>query len=358
MPRAFLRRFAFTGLLCLTTVARAGAPPYVPVQGFLTDADDIPVKQVVDMRFAIYDRSQAGTEIWSESQAVSVADGLFTAYLGQQETLDLTIFKTLDNLWLGIQVGTDQEMPRIALGSIPYAGYSEHSSYTAGSGVSISAGNVISGTLGDSIESEEITDGTIQLADLSRNACATNDIISWNGSAWVCTAPPSGTGGVPSGAVMTFNLTSCPPGWSELTSARGRALVGLPDPGSLSGTYGSALGDLQPRTVTGVPAHVHQIAPPASATGDSGSHAHGINDPGHRHPYAVWEAGGSLWSPVPSIGSQVTYNTSNAVTGITLQSAPAHSHSVDISPFDSASAGVAAVDVSMPYIQLLVCQKD
>jgi hypothetical protein len=359
MRRAIPRRFAFMGLFFLATVSQAGAPPYIPVQGFLTDAQDIPVKEVVDMRFAIYDQSQAGIEIWSESQAIPVEDGIFTAYLGQQETLDLIIFKSQDDLWLGIQVGTDQEMSRIQLGSIPYAGYSEHSSYTAGSGVSISAGNVISGALGDSIESEEITDGTIQLADLSQNACATNDMIAWNGSAWACTPPPSGSDGIPSGAVMTFNLTSCPPGWSELTDARGRALVGLPDPGSLAGTFGTALGDLQPRNVTEVSSHAHQIAPPAAATGDAGSHAHGIDDPGHRHQYAVWQAGGSgLWAPVPSVGNQVAYNTGYSNTGITIQSGGVHSHAVDIAPFDSASVGVGALDVSMPYIQLLVCQKD
>jgi len=33
---------------------------------------------------------------------------------------------------------------------------------------------------------------------------------------------------VPSGALMFFNLSACPPGWSILTGAQGRYLVGMP----------------------------------------------------------------------------------------------------------------------------------
>jgi hypothetical protein len=38
----------------------------------------------------------------------------------------------------------------------------------------------------------------------------------------------------PAGAVMFFNLATCPPGWTELVSARGRYLVGLPSAGTLA----------------------------------------------------------------------------------------------------------------------------
>lgn len=33
-------------------------------------------------------------------------------------------------------------------------------------------------------------------------------------------------GGTPSGAVMAFNLASCPTGWSEYTAGQGRAIIG------------------------------------------------------------------------------------------------------------------------------------
>ncbi|GBE19574.1 hypothetical protein BMS3Abin17_00298 [archaeon BMS3Abin17] len=49
---------------------------------------------------------------------------------------------------------------------------------------------------------------------------------------------------------MFFNLASCPSGWSELTSARGRYLVGLNSGGSLAATQGTALTDQEDRSGT------------------------------------------------------------------------------------------------------------
>jgi hypothetical protein len=46
-----------------------------------------------------------------------------------------------------------------------------------------------------------------------------------NGTVW---ASMSGGGsGVPAGAIMAFDLTVCPAGWSEYTQARGRFLRGI-----------------------------------------------------------------------------------------------------------------------------------
>lgn len=38
-------------------------------------------------------------------------------------------------------------------------------------------------------------------------------------------------GGVPAGAIMAFNLTSCPSGWSDYTPAYGRFLRGIDQTG-------------------------------------------------------------------------------------------------------------------------------
>ena len=42
-------------------------------------------------------------------------------------------------------------------------------------------------------------------------------------------------GGVPSGAVMAFNLNSCPAGWAEFASANGRQIIGLGTSGVAEG---------------------------------------------------------------------------------------------------------------------------
>ena len=62
-------------------------------------------------------------------------------------------------------------------------------------------------------------------------------------------ATGSGSADIPTGAVMAFNLASCPSGWTELTSARGRYIVGLPSGGTLAGTAGTALSNQENRPV-------------------------------------------------------------------------------------------------------------
>ncbi|MBP9852484.1 MAG: hypothetical protein QG629_319 [Patescibacteria group bacterium] len=73
-----------------------------------------------------------------------------------------------------------------------------NTTYSAGTGVSIDGSNVIATTLGTSIDSSEITDGTIATGDLAdasitlakiaSNSCTNNQIMKFNGSAWVCAA--------------------------------------------------------------------------------------------------------------------------------------------------------------------------
>jgi hypothetical protein len=61
---------------------------------------------------------------------------------------------------------------------------------------------------------------------LGNQSCASGQILKFNGTAWTCAADDGG-GGLPSGAVMAFDLAACPAGWSEYTAARGRFLRGI-----------------------------------------------------------------------------------------------------------------------------------
>lgn len=65
---------------------------------------------------------------------------------------------------------------------------------------------------------------TDTLAGLS---CATNEIPKWDGTAWACAADGSDDGASMTGAVMAFNASTCPTGWTEFTPARGRFLRGI-----------------------------------------------------------------------------------------------------------------------------------
>lgn len=144
---------------------------------------------------------------------------------------------------------------------------------------------------------------------------------------------------IPRGAVMHFNLPTCPTGWSQLTEATGRVLVGLHSGGNLGGTQGEALADQGIREITEVPSHSHRVDPPSANT----------NNDSHSHTYSSGTGGFGYGRT----GHVADYDSKSSNT-----SSDTHNHAINIGPFDSASAGVPAVDVTMPYLQLLVCIKD
>lgn len=113
-----------------------------------------------------------------------------------------------------------------------------------------------------------------------------------------------GGGGAPSGAVMFFNLATCPSGWTAMAAAQGRYLVGLPSGGTLAGTQGTELSNLENR-----------------ATGK------------HNHSITIW-------------GSSGGGNVLMATAGVQ-----------GFGTWDTQDAGSVA-GTNAPYIQLLVCQKD
>jgi hypothetical protein len=140
--------------------------------------------------------------------------------------------------------------------------------------------------------------------------------------------------GVPAGSVMFFNLPTCPSGWTELTAAQGRYLVGLPSGGTLAGTQGTALANLENRA--------------------TGQHTHNVVDPGHSHNVLTDDPGiifcifpncPNPSSKIPAAVSNInpTFSLPNAaasrVTGITIQGSG------------------TVIGTNAPYLQLLVCQK-
>lgn len=126
---------------------------------------------------------------------------------------------------------------------------------------------------------------------------------------------------VPTGAVMFFNLSSCPSGWTDYSSAQGRYLVGKLPGGTLGATVGTAFTvDQENRPV--------------------GQHAHSITDLGHIHSVDTWSPGtGADRGNNLTNQAQRPINTASAVTGI------------------SVNATGTTVGTNAPYIQLLACQK-
>lgn len=175
---------------------------------------------------------------------------------------------------------------------------------------------------------------------------------------------------IPSGAVMFFDLTACPAGWSELVQARGRYLVALNPGGTLRGTAGTALADLENRPAGGHDhgvtdgGHTHSVNDPGHS--HSMNHSHTINDPGHSHGYdqPFADTNGMTGGTATRLSTIVPNPTATATTGITINAFSGNTGSastgisvngslsgISINPF-----GVPGTNA--PYIQLLVCRKD
>ena len=115
------------GALPLRAPAAAGTSTgTIAYQGRLADADGTPITDTVNMEFRLYDVASGGIflweELWTGSNSVQVSDGLFNVMLGSLTSIPQSVITGHDSLFLGITVGTDDEMePRVQLGSVPFA---------------------------------------------------------------------------------------------------------------------------------------------------------------------------------------------------------------------------------------------
>ena len=220
--------------LAIWSAAHASAPPLLPLQGVLTDADGVPLAAAVSLRFSLHTAETGGTEVWYETQTITPVDGLFAAYLGQGTggTMTLATFRDEGQLWLEVKVGDDDPMARVRLGSVAYAGFAEYCgnvpahTHPAGdlpTGVVIGAQSC-SGS--DKVRGVSSSGAIVCSPDLGTGAdtlgqlnCTAGQTVKWNGSVWGCAADDNsgsitavnagdGLSGSTVGTVATLSLSS------------------------------------------------------------------------------------------------------------------------------------------------------
>lgn len=89
-------------------------------------------------------------------------------------------------------------------------------------------------------------------------------LTSITGAGYIYAAIGQSSAGVPKNLIAFTTDTSAPAGWAEYTAARGRYIVGVPSGGTVAGTIGSAMTNLQDlthnHTYTTVISHVHTFS--------------------------------------------------------------------------------------------------
>jgi len=94
----------------------AAVGAYIPVQGRLTDRSGNPISGTLNITVSIYATASGGTPLCTRSGALSVSNGLFSTYIPCSSS-------AIDGrqLYLGVRVGSDDEMNRQEIYPVPYA---------------------------------------------------------------------------------------------------------------------------------------------------------------------------------------------------------------------------------------------
>lgn len=150
--------------------------------------------------------------------------------------------------------------------------------------------------------------------------------------------------GVPAGSILMIASGTCPTGYTEYTGARGRFIVGVPASGTLAGTAGSAMTNLQNLSVTptftgsALASHQHDGVTAVSAT--AGSQA-------LRNTSNPFGSGTEVTNGFFGFDTDGVNETRNpALVSATSGGTPA------------GTVSAVASNSLAPYIQLMFCQKD
>jgi len=191
-------------------------PSKISYQGVLTDNSNKPLDGVYSMQFGLYSVQSGGTELWSESQNVSVVNGVFNVLLGSSNPIPSSVAFNVP-YWLQVTV-SGSALPRIELTSSPY---SFNTTRIQGQPVSTgsplldqvlkwtgtewapgtdNSGGKPSGNAGGDL-SDNYPDPSvvkIQGEPISSSAPSSGQVLKWTGSEWAPGTDDSG--GKPSGS--------------------------------------------------------------------------------------------------------------------------------------------------------------
>jgi hypothetical protein len=106
----------------MAPAARADVPNVITTQGILRNAAGDVVNGIYSLTFKMWTLPAQGQLLWSEVQSnVVVESGLYTATLGTTSPLPAAMFKNQGEVWLGVSIEGQAELPRVRLTTVAYA---------------------------------------------------------------------------------------------------------------------------------------------------------------------------------------------------------------------------------------------
>ena len=110
-------------ILIMVTPAFSQIPRLINYQGYLTDGTGDPISGSRKIQFIIYNEEVGGSNIWTETQKITINEGVFSVLLGTENPIPQDVFDGSDK-YLALKIDPDLEMtPRKRLVSVGYAYY-------------------------------------------------------------------------------------------------------------------------------------------------------------------------------------------------------------------------------------------
>ena len=136
-------------VVAMPALALAAAPMTVGVQGVLRAQGGGPIADgSYNFTFTIYDTQTGGTAAWTEGPiGLSTTGGGFSHALGASKAIDAGKLAELSGQWLGVTIGQDPELPRVALRATLFALHADVAGKLACAGC-VGAEHVANGALG------------------------------------------------------------------------------------------------------------------------------------------------------------------------------------------------------------------
>ncbi len=116
-----MRFWSWLTALAVAPLVASASGVVLTHQGRLFDAADRPVDGTVDVTFGLYADEMSGTPLWEATHTgVTVVAGVYSAVLGEVgPALDAETLASAG--WLSVSIAGDELLPRLRLGTVPFA---------------------------------------------------------------------------------------------------------------------------------------------------------------------------------------------------------------------------------------------